>query len=111
MAICYESLLPEHAAAAAGQGADLYLASVAKPAGGMARAVVHYPAMARAHGMFVLMVNSIGPSDTFVSVGQSAAWDDRGDLLAQMDEGSEGLVVLDTERRVAVVKGAEKKTL
>lgn len=30
------------------------------------------------------------------SLGQSAAWNVRGELLAQMDAESEGLVVLDT---------------
>ena len=31
------------------------------------------------------MANCVGPSDNFVSVGQSAIWNNRGDLLAQMD--------------------------
>jgi predicted amidohydrolase len=95
-AICYESLLPEHAADAAKMGAGIYLASVAKPARAMARAVVHYPTIARRHSMHVIMADCVGPSDNFVSVGQSAAWNNRGDLLAQMDNESEGVVIADT---------------
>lgn len=95
-AICYESLQMEHADGAAALAAEVYLASVAKPASNLARAMVHYPAVARRRNMFVVMANCFGPSDDFVSVGQSAAWNARGELVAQMDAESEGLVVLDT---------------
>ncbi|MCL7931592.1 hypothetical protein M8006_16675 [Halomonas sp. ATCHA] len=50
------------------------------------------------------MANCVGPSDDFISVGQSAAWNVRGELLAQMDAESEGLVVLDTVGGRASVK-------
>lgn len=102
-AICYESLRMEHADGAAALAADTYLASVAKPAGNLARAMEHYPAVARKHTMYVIMANCVGPSDDFISVGQSAAWNDRGELLARMDAGSEGLVVLDTSHGTASV--------
>lgn len=102
-AICYESLQMDHADGAAALSADLYLASVSKPAGGLAKAMIHYPAVARRHGMFVIMANCVGSNDDFVSVGQSAAWNARGDLLAQMDTESEGLVVLDTASESATV--------
>ena len=100
-AICYESLQDEHAANAQRMGADVYLASVAKPAGAMARATLHYPAIARTHAMHVVMADCVGPSDDFVSVGQSAVWNRRGELLAQMDSESEGLVMVDTVSGVA----------
>lgn len=103
-AICYESLQPKHAQAAANLGGDIYLASVAKPTRAMARAVLHYPAIAREHSMSVIMANCVGPSDNFVSVGQSAAWSARGELLAQMDSESEGIVMLDTAAgRAAII--------
>ena len=97
-AVCFESLQPDHAATAADLGASVYLASVAKPARGLARAVLHYPEIARKHGMQVIMANGLGRSDNFIGVGQSAAWNHRGELLAQMDDASEGIVILDTER-------------
>lgn len=102
-AICYESLQPDHADSAAAMGANVYLASVAKPAGSLVRALTHYPAVARRHGMYVVMANCVGPSDGFVSVGQSAAWDTRGELLAQMSADGEGVVVLDTDLGTASV--------
>jgi len=103
-AICYESLQMSHADEVAVLSAELYLASVAKPAGGLDKAMAHYPAVARRHHMIVIMANCVGPSDDFISVGQSAAWNVHGELLAQMDAESEGLVVLDTVSGRASVK-------
>lgn len=102
-AICYESLQMNHADKAVTLSANIYLASVAKPAEGLARAAVHYPDVARRHTMPVIMANCVGPSDNFISVGQSAAWNNQGALLVQMDVESEGLVMLDTESGSASV--------
>ncbi|NYS60432.1 carbon-nitrogen hydrolase family protein [Vreelandella salicampi] len=103
-AICYESLQMDHGDSAATLSADMYLASVAKPVGGIAKAMTHYPAVASKHNMLVIMANCVGPSDDFISVGQSAAWNGRGELLAQMDAEAEGVVVLDTRNGSASVK-------
>lgn len=102
-AICYESLQPGHAKQAAELGASVYLASVAKPAGGMQKGVLHYPKIAEQHNMCVIMADSVGPCDNFVSVGQSAAWNRKGALLAQMDSQSEGFLLVDTVDESAVV--------
>jgi predicted amidohydrolase len=95
-AICYESLQPAHAADAALLGADVYLASVAKPARKVATAYAHYPAVAMRHRMTVVMANSVGPCDDFVAAGQSAAWNSRGELLGNLDDAHEGLLIVDT---------------
>ena len=109
-AICYESLQPGHAEAAANLGADIYLACVAKPARAMATALIHYPAIARKHQLCVLLANCIGPSDNFVSVGQSAVWNQDGDLLAQMDGDSEGVIMLDTTSGLANIRLLQNST-
>lgn len=103
-AICFESLQMEHADRAAELGAHAYLTSVAKASGNAAIAMVHYRAVARKHGMFVLMANAIGLSDDVTNVGGSAAWDDNGTLLAQMGRDTEGVVTLDTRTRTASVR-------
>jgi predicted amidohydrolase len=95
-AICYESLQSSHANSAAKLGADIYLASVAKSANVLSKAMPHYPLVACQHHMFVMMANSVGMCDNWQSVGQSAAWGRDGSLLAQMDSESEGWVMLDT---------------
>ncbi|MNN90565.1 hypothetical protein D3C81_2085320 [compost metagenome] len=46
--------------------------------------------------MPVLMANCVGPADTFIGAGGSAAWDSQGRLLASLDDHSEGLIMLDT---------------
>lgn len=94
-AICYESLQSSHADGAAKLGADIYLASVAKSANVLGKAIPHYPLVARQHHMFVMMANSVGVCDNWQSV-QSAAWGRDGALLAQMDSESEGCVMLNT---------------
>jgi predicted amidohydrolase len=95
-AICYESLQSSHADNAANLGADIYLASVAKSANVLDKAMPHYPLVARQYNMFVMMANSVGVCDNWQSVGQSAVWGRDGALLAQMDSESEGWVMLDT---------------
>lgn len=101
-AICYESMFMAHAAAAREHGADLYLVSVAKAAKGIREGYLHYPAVARELGMPVLMANCVGPADTFIGAGGSAAWDSQGRLLASLDDHSEGLILLDTGNTSAV---------
>ena len=66
-AICYESLQPTHAENAFKLGADVYLASVAKPAKGLEKAYDHYPRVANQYAMAVLMSNCVGFCDNFLT--------------------------------------------
>lgn len=95
-AICFESLQAQHAEAAADLGADVYLASVAKSAAGVAKAYVHYPLIAKQHNMTVVMANCLGPSDTFIAAGRSAVWNSQGEFVRQLDDQQEGILVFDT---------------
>lgn len=95
-AICYESLMPKHAEDAFEMGAEIYLASVAKPAHAVARAYKHYPEIARKYDMPVVMSNSTGFCDNFLSTGQSGIWGSNGELLAQLNETEEGMLIYDT---------------
>lgn len=107
-AICYESMLPEHADEAVAVGADCYLVSVAKSAAGIAAGQQHYPEVARRHAMPVLMSNCIGTVEDFVTAGQSAAWNRQGECLGTLVDGQEGLVLLELElerERVEIVTG------
>ncbi len=73
-AICYESLLHEHAESVVKKGAQIYLASVAKSAQGLAKAYLHYPEISKQFALNVVMANCVGPSDDFVSAGGSGCW-------------------------------------
>ena len=97
LAICYELSVPEHAAMAFKNGAHMYMASVAKTAAGVAKAADRLSVVAREYGMTVFMANSLGVQDNFHSAGQSAVWSRNGELLAQMDEESEGIIIHDSQ--------------
>ena len=96
-AICYESLQPTHSENAFKLGADIYLASVAKPANGVVKAFDHYPKVAKQYGMPVLMTNCVGFCDNFLSVGKSSIWTKDGELVGQLDDKMEGILIFDTE--------------
>jgi len=96
-AICYESLQIENAQQAHALGAEIYVASVAKPQKGIDKAENHYPFIARKYGMTVLMANCVGTCDNFLSIGKSSVWNKDGLLLGQLNETEEGILVFDSE--------------
>ncbi|MGH1433606.1 MAG: carbon-nitrogen hydrolase family protein [Lewinella sp.] len=90
-AICYELSILEHTDEAMAQGAEIYLASVAKSASGVASAHQRLATIARENTIPVLMVNNVGPADDFVGAGSSAVWNKQGELILQLDQ-EEGLL-------------------
>lgn len=101
-AICYESLQDVHIKNAYHLGAQIYLASVAKSLKGVQKALNYYPKVAAEYAIPIAMVNAIGYCDTFESKGQSAIWSSTGQLLAQLDEQSEGLLIYDTAQQKTI---------
>lgn len=101
-AICYESLQKDHADHAKKLGADVYLASVAKSQKGIEEAYLHYARIAKELSMPVLLSNSIGYCDNFLSAGQSAVWNQNGDLIKKLESDKEGLLVFDTANAVCL---------
>lgn len=102
-AICYELSIAEHTKRAMATGAKVYLASVAKTAAGVERAQQQLATIAREHQVFVLMANSVGPSDDFVAAGQTAVWGQKGNTLYQMSSEKEGLLIFDQETEKAII--------
>jgi len=92
-AICYESLQPSHLEAAIKQGADLYLASVAKSKNGILKANNYYSLAAKKHSIPIFLSNCIGFCDNFEAVGQSAIWDRNGELVERLQDDEEGLLI------------------
>jgi predicted amidohydrolase len=103
-AICYESLQPIHCENAFKLGADVYLASVAKPSNGVGKAFNYYPKLAKQYAMPVLMANCVGFCDNFLSVGQSAVWTKEGELAGQLDDKMEGILLFDTDTEEIIEK-------
>ncbi len=104
-AICYESLQPIHAEAAAQSGAQVYLASVAKSEKGVALANSHYPMIAKKHSMAVVMANCVGAADDFVAAGGSSIWNSRGESLCSAGADQEALIAYDMQTGEAGVFG------
>jgi predicted amidohydrolase len=105
-AICYESLVPEHSENAFKGGAEMYIASVAKSADGVEKAFKHFPEIAGKYSIPVLMANCIGPCDNFESVGKTSIWNSKGQLVGQLNDVSEGILIIDTNKEEIVEKTA-----
>lgn len=95
--ICFETLKREHFLNAKNQGIDIYIASVAKPKGGIEKAYKHFPQIANQFSTPILMSNCVGHCDNFISVGQSAIWNNKGELIEQLDTINQGLLIFDTK--------------
>ena len=96
LAICYELSVPDHAENAFENGAEVYIASVAKSAVGVDKAITRLSEIASKYSITVLMANCIGECDNIQCAGKTSAWNNKGVLLAQLDETEEGIIILDT---------------
>lgn len=96
IAICYELSIPEHSAAAHKAGADVYVASVAKFAKGVEHSLPTLAGIAAKYSMSTVMVNAVGPADNGICTGNSSVWDNKGQLLDQLDNVNEGILIFDT---------------
>ena len=98
--ICYETLKLEHFLNTNQKGADIYIASVAKPKGGIEKAYKLFPKIAKEFNTAILMSNCVGNCDNFVSVGQSAVWNKNGELIEQLNSENQGIIIYDTENEL-----------
>jgi predicted amidohydrolase len=101
-AICYESLQDAHSQKVCTRGVEVYLASVAKSANGLAKAYKHYPQIARKYSMAVVMSNSVGFCDDFESVGNSAVWNKKGELVGHLNQTKEGILIYNTDNEETI---------
>ncbi len=96
LGICYETLQREHFVTAKENNADIYIASVSKPDRGTDKAYLHFPSIAKEFETPILMSNSVGYSDNFLSNGLSSVWNKQGELIGQLDKKNQGLLIYDT---------------
>ena len=104
LAICYELSVPEHSEQAFSSGAEIYIASVAKSASGVDQATKRLSEIATKYSMTVFMSNCLGPSDDFESIGKTAVWNEKGLLLAQLNDANEGFIIFDTDSKELIEK-------
>ncbi|MEZ0095933.1 carbon-nitrogen hydrolase family protein [Streptacidiphilus sp. EB129] len=94
LGICWDSGFPEHARAAALDGAHAYLVGAMFGCGGGAqqRAVV-FPARALDNTAYAVLANHPAPSGPYRGCGGSAVWDPFGTLVADAGDADPGLAV------------------
>ena len=103
-AICYEALVPAHAAHAAELGATAYIVCVAKSERSTALAHMRLSEAARRHGFAVVFSNAVGRSDNFISAGNSAAWNRKGEKLACAGANEQCLLLADLASGKATIE-------
>lgn len=92
LSICYDGCFPEHARAAAADGAVGYVNSMAYFPGGAHRRDLYYAARALENGFFVVVAGLTGRCGDSAFIGGSAVYDPEGRPLARLGE-EEGLAV------------------
>jgi len=97
LAICYEISVPQHAEDAFANGAKIYIASVAKFMHGIDKALARLAEIGSSYSMTVLMSNSIGQADGYECAGKSSIWNNKGELLGQLNGDNEGILIFDTD--------------
>jgi predicted amidohydrolase len=101
-AICYEISIQEHAARAATEGASIYVASVAKFASGIDKALRRLAQVAESYSMSVLMANCVGVCDRCDCAGRTSIWTNQGKLLRQLSRSDEGILIFDTSSQQVI---------
>jgi predicted amidohydrolase len=104
LAICYELSVPEHSEKAFKNGAQIYIASVAKTASGVEKAIHTLSDIARKYSMMVLMSNCAGLCDGVECGGKSSIWNNEGRLLGQLNDMNEGIIIIDTGTQEIIKK-------
>jgi len=106
LSVCYDANFPEHAAAAAADGATAYLASGAYFPGGERRLDLHYGARALDNGIYVVFAGLTGRCGDRDFSGGSAVYDPEGRPVARAGAEDPAVVVADLDpAEVARVQG------
>ncbi|WP_371494795.1 carbon-nitrogen hydrolase family protein [Kitasatospora sp. NBC_00374] len=112
LGICWDMGYPEHARAAALDGAHAYLvgAMLGRGSGEHQRATV-FPARALDNTSYALLANHSAPSGAYHGCGGSAAWNPDGTLLADAGTADPGLAVATLDPGVLARARAEDPVL
>jgi predicted amidohydrolase len=107
LGICYDGCFPEHARAAADDGASGYLCPAAYYVGAEHRRDLRSAARALDNGIYVVLAGLTGPCGAGVFSGGSAVYDPGGHPVERLGDESPGLVVADLDAgQVSVAQAA-----
>jgi len=92
-AICADIDNPLHPENACKRATDIYIASIFFTPNGIPNAYRDLQSYAEKHKMNILMSNFSGESWGYPSAGQSAFWNNKGELVGQMNESDSGILL------------------
>ncbi|WP_297098785.1 carbon-nitrogen hydrolase family protein [uncultured Draconibacterium sp.] len=98
-AICYEASNDAHWEYASQNNATIYIASVLSSVAGIDAEIKKLSGMAKTKNLVTFMANYVGPSGGYECAGRSSVWNEKGELLGQLDGKTEGLLLFDTETK------------
>lgn len=104
LAICYELSVPEHSENAFKSGAEIYIASVVKSVNQVDKAIKSLSNIANKYSMTVLMSNCVGQSGGYECAGKTSIWNNKGLLVGQLNDTSEGIIIIDTDTQELIEK-------
>jgi len=96
-AICADIDNPLHPENACTRETDIYIASIFFTPNGIPNAYRDLKSYAKKHKMNVLMSNFSGESWGYPSAGQSAFWNNKGELAGQMNDSDSGLLLVENQ--------------
>jgi predicted amidohydrolase len=96
-AICADIDNPLHPENAIKRGSDIYIASIFFSPNGIPNAYRDLQTYALKHKMNVLMSNFSGESWGYPSGGKSAFWNNKGELIGQMNDSDSGLLLVENQ--------------
>ncbi|MEV4691706.1 carbon-nitrogen hydrolase family protein [Micromonospora echinospora] len=112
LGVCYDGCFPEHARAAAGDGAHGYLCPSGYLAGSAHRRDLYYAARALDNTMYVVFANAVGGADPWRFNGGAAVYDPEGRPLARgADTGEDVLVAMLDPEALAATRAAHTMLL
>jgi len=97
LGICYDGCFPEHARAAALDGAHGYLCPSGYVAGSQHRRDVYYAARALDNTMYVVFANSVGGPAPWQLCGGATVYDPQGQPVRRAGDHDEAIVVADLD--------------
>ncbi|MFD9129319.1 carbon-nitrogen hydrolase family protein [Kitasatospora sp. NPDC059571] len=112
LGVCWDSGFPEHARAAALDGAHAYLVGALFGTGpGAHQRRTVFPARALDNTLYVLLANHIGVSGPYTGCGRSAVWGPDGRLLAEAAEDAAELLTVRLDPQALAAARAEDPVL
>jgi predicted amidohydrolase len=100
LAICADIDHPLHPENAKKAGGTIYIASIFFSPNGISNAHDSLSSYAKEHSMNVLMSNFSGESWGNPAGGRSAFWNNNGSLIAEMDDSSTGLLIVENNNDI-----------